>query len=220
MSETEKVKQYFTRSAAIFDALYSEKGMNPLMRFINRKFRRDISERFLLTMSHVDKYKLKTALDVGCGSGRYASGLAELGVIRIVGVDFSPPMIDLAVNHTRHIQGTNERCKFVCCNFMEFQTKETFDVVIAMGFFDYIKDPIPVLEKMKTQANHSVIASFPSISIYRTPIRKMRYFLKRCPVYFYNPVKIHSFCSEVRFAKHEVVKIKGSGMDYFVTFFK
>ena len=220
MSKTEKVRQYFVRSAATFDSLYSENKMGPLTTFINRKFRRCIYDRFILSIKHARKYKLETVLDVGCGSGRYAYALAQLGARRIVGIDFSQTMIDLAVKNTSKIQGANEIFEFICRDFTEFQTEETFDVVLAMGFFDYINDPIPILKKMKKLTNHSIIASFPSISIYRTPIRKIRYYFKRCPVYFYNRDKIISFCSKAGFAKNEIVKIKGAGMDYFVTFFK
>ena len=179
------------------------------MRFLNQKFRHDIHERFILTMSHFQKYQLKTALDVGCGSGRYALGLAEIGVQRIVGVDLSPKMIELSENHTTPC--TNGRFEFICGDFMEFQTAENFDTVVAMGLFDYIKDPALVLKKMLAHVNHSVVASFPSISIYRTPIRKMRYYLKRCPVYFYDRTQIASYASKIGFARHEVVKIKGRG---------
>lgn len=220
MFEREKVKQYFIRSAEAFDSLYCEGKMNPLMRYINRKFRHDNYDRFVLSMDHVRDHKLQTVLDVGCGSGRYALGLAELGVRRVVGVDFSPKMIDLALENTKHIQTANMGLEFVCCDFMEFEAREPFDVVIAMGFFDYIKEPVPVLEKMKRLSNHSVIASFPSLSIYRTPIRKIRYYFKRCPVYFYDRAKINSFSSQAGFAKNEIGKIGGSGMDYFVAFFK
>ena len=220
MSERDKVRQHFISSAEAFDSLYTESRMSPLMRFLNRRFRHDIYDRFMLSMDHVRRYKLETALDVGCGSGRYEPGLAELGVRRIVGIDFSPRMLDLARQNTGHIQGAKEIFEFVCSDFMEFQTQETFEVVIAMGVFDYVKDPIPFLEKMKTLCKHSVIASFPSFSIYRTPIRKFRYYFKRCPVYAYDGTKIHSFSSEVGFAKDEQVKINGAGMDYFVAFFR
>lgn len=220
MSDTDKVRQHFTRSAEAFDSLYSEEKMSLLWHLINRWFRSAIYERFILSMNHVSKYKLKTALDVGCGSGRYASALAELGLKKIVGIDLSPKMLELATDYTRGVQGANEIFKFVCCDFIEFHTEETFDVVIAMGLFDYIKDPIPVLAKMRTLSNHSVIASFPYTSFYRTPIRKIRYYFKQCPVYSYDPVKIQSFCSGVGFERHEVVKTEGAGADYFVSFFK
>jgi len=104
--------------------------------------------------------------------------------------------------------------------FETFQTKESFDVVLAMGFFDYIQDQIPVLQRMGELANHSVIASFPSISWYRTPIRKIRYFAKRCPVYFYKRKDIDSFAKAAGFARNETLKIDGAGQDYFVAFFK
>lgn len=219
MSEVEKVRRYFIRSAEIFNSLYSEGKMSTLLRFINHMFRHDIYERFILSMNHVSKYKLSSVLDVGCGSGQYIYAFAQFGVKRIVGIDFSPKMIDLTLKNTNVIRKENKKIEVVCCDFMEFQIKETFDVVLAMGFFDYIKDPVPILKKMKTLSNHSVIASFPSISIYRTPIRKIRYYFKRCPVYFYTHNKIASFCSKAGFSNNEIIKIKGSGMDYFVAFF-
>lgn len=220
MSESDKVINYFTRTALKFDSLYSERKMSPLMRCINRRFRRDIYERYILSLEHVQKHNAKTVIDIGCGSGRYALGLSEVGVERILGIDFSPKMIELATEYTKNVQESNEIFEFICCDFMKFDTKETYDVVIAMGFFDYINEPVHVLRKMRKLSNHSVIASFPRVSIYRTPLRKIRYFLKRCPVYFYNPVMIRSFANEAEFANCDVTKIKGAGMDYFVTFFK
>lgn len=230
--DIKKVEQYFTRTAANFDSLYSENELNPLMRFVNRKFRHDIYERFILSLEHLRRYELCTVLDVGCGSGRYACALGQVGVKRVVGVDLSPKMIELAIENVKNAnliqiiqkpdanRTGDKTFEFICCDFMEFQTSETFDVVLAMGFFDYIKDPLPVLQKMKALAKHSVIASFPSISLYRTPIRKIRYYFKRCPVYFYDRDKIISFSLKAGFSNNSIVKIKGSGMDYFVAFFK
>lgn len=230
--DIKKVEQYFTRTAATFDSLYSENELNPLMRFVNRKFRHDIYERFILSLEHVRQYELRTVLDVGCGSGRYACPLGQLGVKRVVGVDLSPKMIELAIENVKNAnliqiiqkpdanKTEDKTFEFICCDFMEFQTSETFDVVLAMGFFDYIKDPLPVLQKMKALAKHSVIASFPSISLYRTPIRKIRYYFKRCPLYFYDHDRLTLLASRLGFSKNEILKIKGAGMDYFVTFFK
>lgn len=97
MSEVEKVRRYFIRSAEIFNSLYSEGKMSTLLRFINHMFRHDIYERFILSMNHVSKYKLSSVLDVGCGSGQYIYAFAQFGVKRIVGIDFSPKMIDLTL---------------------------------------------------------------------------------------------------------------------------
>jgi SAM-dependent methyltransferase len=218
--EFDRVRRYFTRSAASFDSLYSLDTMSPLMRLVNRTFRRDMYERFLLSMAHVRTHGLKTALDVGCGSGRYVAALAELGMERIVGVDSSTTMVALAQDNIRRSGAPGAVVELVCADFMAYATSAQFDVVLAMGFFDYVRDPIPVLRRMGALALHSVVASFPSISVYRTPIRKVRYVFKRCPVYFYTRRKIRALGVESGFPRTTIVKIRGSGQDYFVTFLK
>jgi SAM-dependent methyltransferase len=220
MRESQKVREHFTRSAVAFDSLYAQEEMNPFRRWVNSVFRRDIYERYLRTMDHVRRYGSRTALDVGCGSGPYELGLAEAGVGRVVGVDFSEAMIDLARARAAEYPDKRDRFEFVCADFMEYEPTETFDVVIAMGLFDYIRDPVPVLRKMARLTNHSVVASFPSISVWRMPIRKSRYIVRGLPVYFYRRPDLDSFAQNAGFRAHEVLKIRGAGMDYLVTFFK
>jgi hypothetical protein len=70
------------------------------------------------------------------------------------------------------------------------------------------------LKTMRALAANSVIASFPSISFYRTPIRKLRYKIKKCPVYFYRPAEIEELTRHAGFASCRITKIPGAGMDY------
>lgn len=217
MSDITRIEQYFTRAAADFDSLYSEEKQSGFMRWVNKNFRPDMYERFRLTLTHVAKYTLKTVLDVGCGSGRYEVGLAQLGVDRVLGIDVSPGMIQLAKQSVGNSAGNIE---FRNQDFADFQTSETFDVVIAMGLFDYVENPTPMVRRMGALARHSVVASFPSISWYRTPIRKVRYFFKRCPVYFYRESDIDVLAKNAGFARSEILKIKGAGQDYFVALFR
>jgi len=219
MSDSINVKQYFTRAAVSFDSLYLEDEAGAVSRFINRRFRRDIYERFMLSLNHVSKFNLDSVLDVGCGSGRYAVALAQMGVKRIVGLDISDGMIGLAKNLAAQSH-TNGTIEFVCGDFMDYKSASVFQMVLAMGLFDYVRDPIPTLSRMASLANHSVVASFPSISWYRTPIRKVRYFVKRCPVYFYERNQIEELGRTLGFARTDVHKIEGAGQDYFVTFYK
>jgi 2-polyprenyl-3-methyl-5-hydroxy-6-metoxy-1,4-benzoquinol methylase len=219
MSDSANVRQYFTRAAVSFDSLYEEK-VNFQARFINRRFRRDIYERFLLSIDHVRKFSLKSILDVGCGSGRYAVALAQLGVKRIVGLDISEGMIALARSRVAREWHSDSIFEFVRGDFMQFKSNETFQLVLAMGVFDYVRDPLPVLQRMGSLATHTVIASFPSISWYRTPIPKIRYLFKRCPVYFYQRSEIEAFGEMLGFAQTDVHKIEGAGQDYFVAFYK
>jgi SAM-dependent methyltransferase len=216
--DTQKVRDYFSRSAVSFDSLYAEKEMNPAWRWVNQRFRRDIYDRFLRTIEHVRNNDIKSVLDVGCGPGRYAVAFHEHGVQRITGIDIAPDMIDLFRRHTNPLAGDGSDFEAVCTDFMQYDPPESFDLVVAMGFFDYIEDAGPVLAKMKRLATHSVIASFPSISLYRTPIRKVRYALKRCPVYFYDRDRISELAHAAGFDEFAIDKIPGAGMDYVVTF--
>src|SRR5439155_22835785 len=147
MSDLKDIEGYFTRSAVTFDSLYSQGQTSSLVRLINEKFRRDIYERFRLSIDHVRRVCPNSVLDVGCGSGRYAEAFAQPGVKRIVGIDLSDKMIELARKRTDY---SNTKPEFVCGDFMEFKTNETFDLAIAMGFFDYIADPLPLLMRMRS----------------------------------------------------------------------
>jgi 2-polyprenyl-3-methyl-5-hydroxy-6-metoxy-1,4-benzoquinol methylase len=220
MTDLARVTDYFTRSAEAFDSLYGETAQHPLMRWVNARFRSDIYERFARSLAHFQRNRLSSCLDVGCGSGRYARALAELGLTRVLGVDVSPTMIELARQHTAGVAGDGQRIDFVVSDFERFETDERFDAVLAMGFFDYVRDPIPILAKMRELATHSVVASFPSHHFYRTPIREVRYRIKRCPVYFYDDRHVRALGAAAGFAATSVEKIPGAGMDYFVTFLK
>lgn len=211
-SDEKKVSDYFTLSAELFDSLYSEDKVGPFMRFLNKHFRSDIYERFRLTMENVRQNSYQSVLDVGCGSSRYVEALHNMGVKRIVGLDISEGMLELS---RQRMQG-KPHVDFVLSDFMQYKTAEKFDCVLAMGFFDYVADPARVLAKMGRMAEKAVILSFPSVSFYRTPIRKIRYRIKNCPVYFYTEPQIRGLCESLNFSACEITKLPGAGMDYWV----
>lgn len=213
-SDHQRAAAYFDRKAELFDSLYTLDKTSAFMRFMNRHFRSDIYERFLLTVNHVKAVRAQSVLDVGIGSGRYASGYVESGVKRVVGVDISSGMLDLARSYVEQFNSSNTNFEFALTDIDAFDTAEKFDVVVAMGFFDYISEPIGSLRKLRDFCNHSVIASFPSISVYRTPLRKVRYAIKKCPVYFYRVEQIERLAKEAGFSGCTVTKIRGAGMDY------
>ncbi len=211
----QRAAAYFDRKAELFDSLYSLDKATPFMRFMNRHFRNDIYERYLLTVNHVKAVKAQSVLDVGIGSGRYATGYAEAGVKRVVGVDISSSMLDYGARACADSSTARRPSSSLFCRIlMLINTADKFDVVVAMGFFDYISEPVPSLKKLREFCTHSVIASFPSISFYRTPLRKVRYAIKKCPVYFYRVEQIERLAHEAGFSKCQVTKIKGAGMDY------
>jgi hypothetical protein len=60
-----------------------------------------------------------------------------------------------------------------------------FDAVVAMGYYDYLEDPLPHLEKMMARARGRVFASFPKRWTIRTGLRIVRFKLARGFVRFY-----------------------------------
>jgi SAM-dependent methyltransferase len=216
----QRAAAYFDRSGELFDSLYSMDSVSPWKRFLNRHFRSDIYERYRLTVEHLKRVEASSVLDVGVGGARYAKGYVDAGIKHVVGVDISSTMLEFARAHVSQIAEHERIFQFVLADVDAFDTTEKFDVVVAMGFFDYTPDPLRCLLKLQQFCNDSVIASFPSRSLYRTPIRKLRYIFKNCPVFFYDRFRIMQISTQAGFAGCEVTKIKGSGMDYVAVFRK
>lgn len=209
---TELVRDYFDRAADDFDAIYGGRGA--FAKWLNRNFRSDMYERYRLTFETCGDLSDKTVLDIGCGGGRYSVEFARRGAKRVVGIDFAPHMLDLARQHSKEC-GVEHRCEFVGGDFMKLTFDRPFDVCTAIGVTDYVADPRPLLEKMHSLTKAWMILTFPSISPIRTPIRKVRYFFKRCPVYFYNRQSILALTGGL--GECRITKIPGQGMDYFVS---
>src|SRR5438552_5581359 len=156
MNSTERVRKHFDKDAQRFDAIYEVQ--KPLVqRVVDRVFRSVVVERFRLICALAPQDGRWTVLDVGCGSGRYSVSLARLGAARVQGLDFSQKMIELA-RHDSTEAGVSDRCSFVVSEFLKHPIAETFDVVIAVGYFDYLKDPLPHLIKMAATCRGRVFA--------------------------------------------------------------
>jgi SAM-dependent methyltransferase len=213
LSEVANVGRYFREHAQQFDRIYEGKGA--LLRWVDRKFRSSIFVRYALTFEHAGDVTGRTVLDIGCGSGRYAVDFAMRGASRVVGVDLSEEMIALADAEARR-HGVAERCEFRLGDIFESKLDETFDVVLAMGVFDYIREPESLLAPMRDFSRSKVMASFPKWDLIRAPIRRWRYRLKRCPVYYYTRQRTADVLDHAGLTDHVIVDIPGRGQDWFV----
>lgn len=205
------VKGYFDKAVSDFDSIYEGKG--PFGRWVDLHFRRDMYERYRLTFETCGDVYGKTILDIGCGSGRYSVEFAKRYTDQVIGIDLAPNMIMAARKHAEE-HNVLDRCNFIIGDFMRMEFRQRFDICIAIGVFDYIAQPQPFLEKMRSLSNKWMIMSFPSISVVRTSIRKIRYWFKNCPVYFYDREAIRRLICGL--GEYQIVKIPGQGMDYFV----
>ena len=121
-------------------------------------------------------------LDVGCGSGRHGELALEAGASEWVGVDFSEPMLELARERTARF---GDRARLVHGDFVETDLGGTFDVVFALGLFDYLGEPERFTRRIGelTAPGGSVAASFPRWDWLKGPIRKVRYeVINNCPI--------------------------------------
>src|SRR5262249_8569505 len=90
------------------------------------------------------------------------------------------------------------------------------DFVIVMGVMDYVADPQAFLNALRPLVTRLALGSFPSEHWLRTPLRKVRYRLRQCPVYFYDEASIRTVCSNAGFTDVHIRKIPGAGMDFHV----
>ena len=135
MRSLDLVHSYFNREAERFDAIYDkEKPLHQQMG--DAIFRRVILERYSLVVNAVGAPDARV-LDVGCGPGRYGIELARRGAARCVGVDVSEDMIGIARREAVQA-GVAGRCESFTSDWLSWRTDETFDAVIAMGYFDYL----------------------------------------------------------------------------------
>lgn len=205
---SEAVRIYFDTHARQFDQLYREDSR--WRAWFNRTFRQAIYERFTITLAESGDIKGATILDVGCGPGRYALAYAQLGAARVVGIDVAQGMIELARNHAE-AAGVADRCQFIWGDFLTTDFADRFDVVLAVGVFDYLLAPDPFLRRMVELSKGRVIATFPGRSLVRMRLRWLRYAVRGVPVYFYWREDVEALARAAGLHTFKVVPIRSSG---------
>ena len=210
-----KVGTYFDKAATTFDTFYDHKRSR-FMQWIDRNFRSDMFERYRLTFEALEPLTDKTVIDIGCGSGSYVVEAARRGSKRVLGLDMAQSMIDLALQRAA-ADGVADKCEFLLGTFPQDTPREAFDYAIVMGVMDYISDPQAFLSTLAQRVRLRAVLSFPSKHWFRTPLRKVRYWLKRCPLYFYESSQIEELLKTAGFSNIKVEKIPGAGMDFVAT---
>lgn len=200
--ELVKQKNYWDKEVQTFDSIYTH-GKSGFSNWLDKKFRWDMYARFKYTIENSKPIEGKTILDVGCGTGIYSIEFAKQGASLVTGIDIAENMIDVCKDRAEKEKMT-DRCNFKVGDLLEFKTSQKFNVVIGIGLYDYISEPLEVLKKMCEVSNDRVIASFPRASTWRAFVRKIRLKLKGCPVYFYSEKQLDKLIKDSGFAKYDV----------------
>jgi SAM-dependent methyltransferase len=144
-------------------------------------------------------YDAPSVLDVGGGSGRIGELILAEGASRYVDIDLSDTMLELA---RERLERFGDKVELVQGDFLTTPLEGTFDVVLALGYFDYIEDAAAHTQRIGEVCSGSAVASFPRWSWTKGPVRKVRYeVINSCPIYDYEREGIRQLFDEAGFAK-------------------
>ena len=138
-------------------------------------------------------------LDVGGGSGRIGELLLEQGTARYVDVDLSDAMLDLARTRLARFE---DKVELVQGDFLTTPLAGPFEVVLALGYFDYVEDAAAHARRIGELCSGSAIASFPRWTWIKGPIRKLRYeVINNCPIFDYDREQLRTLLSDAGFER-------------------
>lgn len=85
-----------------------------------------------------------SVLDVGCGSGAITADIAQRTSEKVVGIDLSEHLIELAQKNYAHISNLS----FEVANINDYISDEKFDLVIAARTLQWVNNPAEIVQKM------------------------------------------------------------------------
>ncbi|EDM74388.1 hypothetical protein PPSIR1_29770 [Plesiocystis pacifica SIR-1] len=204
MTTADGAQRYFDSVPSEWDSLYSHE--NRVYYMANQYLRKGIFERYDLTFQTVGDLEGKKVLDIGTGTGRFAVECAKRGA-DVIGIDFAPKMIEFSRQAARRF-GVEERCKFVVGDVLEHDFDEQFDVVLALGLFDYVREPSALMERIGRFEPKVFVASYPLFSPLYGLQRFVRYnIIRQCPIYYYDRADIEKLHALGNFDHSEIIPI-------------
>ncbi len=211
---SDKTAVFFEDYAHDFDEIYRIQKMAGVSGWLNRRLRASMLLRYEKTFSALAPLSGKTILDVGCGSGRYVAKALSMGAEKIVALDLSPEMLTLTKRGVEGAGFSMERVELVQGDFMTFDSPSPYDCGIVMGVMDYIDRPAEFLAILADRVRQKAVLSFPVAESVWAPQRKVRYMLRRCPLFFYSRPVLQRLLDASPFEGFAIERI---GRDYFVT---
>jgi SAM-dependent methyltransferase len=187
-------RRYFEKHARAFDRVYA--APNTATRFL----RPGPSRGRELAASVVARHQRASVLDVGCGPGRVAEAVLDAGAATYVGIDLSAHMLALA----RDRLGRFDSVELYEGDFLDSDLRRTFDVVLALGLFDYLAEPARAADWMRARCSSTLVASFTRRDWVKAPIRHFRYeLLHRLPIFDYTEAGTEALLTAAGFSSVE-----------------
>jgi SAM-dependent methyltransferase len=202
----ERVQEHFQSAASSFDDLYTTEHTDSRLQ---RRLRPGLFLRAEAAVGLVRSFDRPRVLDVGCGSGRVGEDVLEAGAGEYLGIDFSAPMIELAEQRLGRFEG---KTRLITGDFLQTELAGPFDVILALGLFDYTDEPQRFIRRMYELSSGTVLASFPAWTWVKGPLRKIRYeWINDCPIFNYTEPQLQQLFAESGFDRIEIDRFVRGG---------
>jgi SAM-dependent methyltransferase len=177
---TQTAQQYWNIRSELFANFYKAPSL------FDKTFRKAVYFRAAVALKTIKEFSKPTILDIGSGPGlNSVSWLKNSDATFLLGIDFAESMNEYA-RQAAKAEGVEERCRFIQGDFLTYNFNEQFDVSVAAGVLDYIKDAENFIKKMDIVTAKAFVVSWPEDGL-RMMLRRYRY---DCPVYHYTTDEI------------------------------
>ncbi len=201
MSKTiHTAQQYWDVRSDLFANYYKKPS------WFDKMFRKAVYTRTAVALNTIKEFPQSTVLDIGSGPGvNSVTWLKNSDAKFLLGIDFAQTMVDYSEKYTA-AEGLSNRCKFVQGDFFTYDFgKDTYDVSVAAGVTDYVKDMRTFLQKMDVVTTKAMVLSWPLNGL-RMALRRYRY---TCPVYHYNEADVRKLHEGLNIRSLELVPMQG-----------
>jgi 2-polyprenyl-3-methyl-5-hydroxy-6-metoxy-1,4-benzoquinol methylase len=155
------IQNYFEKRVPCYLEAYSTKGPSSLTNAIYRLAWYSLRIIFRRTTGYLAEFQPQSVLDIGCGCGIYSVELAIRGAA-VTALDTCRGMIDATQNLLKQ-NGLQDRVATVCADYLDWSRGVTheYDLILAIGFFDYVPDASAYLASFRRIARGAVM-TFPA----------------------------------------------------------
>jgi len=140
----------------------------------------------------------KNVIDVGCGTGELAYHIARKGANNILGIDYSPEAIEVALR-THHLRNLSFRVQDI------EKIRGTFDVITCMGTLEHTNDPFATLKFLKSHLTPrgSLIVTCPNWTNPRGYMLQLLFHLFRARItladlHYLTPIEFERWAKQLR----------------------
>lgn len=209
------VSVFFDGYAHDFSSIYKEdtKKRSSFDKLMDKWFRKGIQERFDHTLERTSNETIDSILDIGCGPGHFVVKFLEQNK-KVTALDIAPSMLEITKQRVNALSNHQE-VDFILDDYLNFIPEKKFDAACVMGFFDYVEDPVKVLQKLLNDINKEIYISIPDNKGLLALQRRIRYKLRKCPLFLYSKTYLVDCLKKANcFEISEIVDIDRG---YFVT---